>query len=98
MSALTDEEIIDRLRKMIKDRLTLDIALEDFKSDLLLFGEDGLGLDSVEALDITVGIENEFGVTLEGPEEEEEEAYAAHYKTLETLRDFVKELKAEQDG
>ena len=90
MADMNDSEIVDRLRKMIKDRLTLDIPLEQFKADLPLFGEGGLGLDSVEALDITVGIENEFKVTISEPEDEA--AYARNYHSLETLKDFVKTL------
>lgn len=62
---------VDEIKAVIKqtiliDRLELeDITAEEIDDNESLFG-DGLGLDSVEALDVLVGVEEEFGVKLQG--------------------------------
>lgn len=57
----TEREIIDHIKKdLLLDRLELaDIGLsfEDISDDHLLLDDAGLGLDSVEVLDLLVGVE-----------------------------------------
>lgn len=82
---------IDQIKAIIKqdiliDRLELeDITAEEIDDQAPLFGE-GLGLDSVEALDLIVGLEEEFGVKFEGMKQEEimERIYS-----VETLANFI---------
>ncbi len=44
---------------MLVRRLKLDIPLEEIKDDMPLFGE-GLSLDSIDALELVVGLQKEF--------------------------------------
>lgn len=58
-------------RVLLIERLDLeDITEEEITNDMILF-YDGLGLDSVEAFEIIVGLEEMYGVTFEGIPAEE---------------------------
>lgn len=58
------EELITQVKQLIIDSLRIDgMSPADIDSDSPLFGE-GLGLDSVDALQLVVGMENSFGVVV----------------------------------
>jgi len=86
------EEIKPRLKEMIVERLTLDISPDEIKDDAPLFSDenDGLNLDSVEALEIVVGIEQNFEVTVE------EGDYKQEFYSINTLSQFVNGLRDQQ--
>jgi len=86
------EEIKPRLKEMIVERLTLDISPDEIKDDAPLFSDenDGLNLDSVEALEIVVGIEQNFEVTVE------EGDYKQEFYSINTLSQFVNGLIDQQ--
>ena len=53
----------DVLKEKIIEGLNLeDIEASDISDSDPLFGEDGLGLDSVDAIELTLVVEKEFGV------------------------------------
>ena len=60
-------ELEERLKRLIVDRLKLEIDPATIDSSQPLFGE-GLGLDSIDALELVLGIEQEFGVKIEDQE------------------------------
>lgn len=82
---------IARIKQVIKEdilinRLELeDITPEEIEDNTPLFGT-GLGLDSVEALDVVAGIEQIFGVKLQGISPAE---FKKHLYSVETLAQFV---------
>ena len=57
----------DALKAQVKDAiiqsLNLTLSVADIDDDVLLFGE-GLGLDSIDALEIVLEIERTFGVQI----------------------------------
>jgi len=53
---------------MLVDTCRLRMKPETIGNDEPLFGEEGLGLDSVDALEIVAGIEKTFGVVVESEE------------------------------
>ena len=53
-----------RLKATLVERLDLDRHPDEIPDDCLLFGI-GLGLDSVDALEVLVAVESEFGIRLE---------------------------------
>ena len=61
-------EIADHIRrKVIYEGLELEeigIDLADVTDDVHLFDEDGLNLDSIDALEIVAGVQREFGLSL----------------------------------
>jgi len=56
--------LIEKLKRLIITRLKLaDLTPEMIETDAPLFGE-GLGLDSIDALELVLGMEKEFGVVI----------------------------------
>lgn len=58
------ENMHNRVTEVIISSLQLDISGEELDPDTPLFGS-GLGLDSVDAVEIIVSLESEFGVSLD---------------------------------
>lgn len=58
------EELIVQVKQMIIDALRIEgLSVEEIDSDAPLFGE-GLGLDSIDALQLVVAMEKDFGVVV----------------------------------
>jgi len=58
------DELIHQVKQLIIDSLRIEgMSSMDIDSDAPLFGE-GLGLDSIDALQLVVGMENTFGVVV----------------------------------
>lgn len=63
MPELTND-LIEKIKQLIITRLRLvDMTPEMIETDAPLFGE-GLGLDSIDALELVLGLEKEFGVVI----------------------------------
>lgn len=59
------EELILKLKNEIIDVLNLEeITPEDIKDEAPLFGEGGIGLDSIDALELIVLLEKSYGIRL----------------------------------
>jgi acyl carrier protein len=57
-------DLIQKIKQLIIQRLKLvDMTPEMIESNAPLFGE-GLGLDSIDALELVLGLEKEFGVII----------------------------------
>ena len=50
---------------MLATRLKLAKTVDEITDDTLLFDPTGLGLDSIDALELVLGLEKEFGVVVE---------------------------------
>ena len=58
------EELIETVKQLIIDALRIEgMAPADIDTDAPLFGE-GLGLDSIDALQLVVAMEKQFGVVV----------------------------------
>jgi len=77
---LTEQKLIDILTAGLKLRLTAPIT-----PDTAIFGKAGLGLDSVDVLEIAVLLDKHFGVMLEEESAEVRSALA----TIHTLAAFI---------
>ena len=61
------EQLILQLKKEIIEVLNLEeVTPEDIDNDAPLFG-DGLGLDSIDALELIVMLEKNYGIKLKDP-------------------------------
>ena len=54
-----------KIREILSVRLNLSSAVEEIEDGALLFGPGSLGLDSIDALELVLGIQKEFGVGIE---------------------------------
>lgn len=66
-----------------------DVTAANIEPDAPLFGE-GLGLDSIDALEIALAISQRYGVQMQAEDENTRSAFA----TLAALTDFVEQNKA----
>ncbi|MDX2442369.1 MAG: phosphopantetheine-binding protein [Bacteroidales bacterium] len=63
------EELIAKLKVQIIEQLNLeDMEPDEIDEDEPLFG-DGLGLDSIDALELIVLLEKEYGIRIENPKD-----------------------------
>lgn len=80
------EELTEKLKKEIIEVLNLeDIKPEDIDVDAPLFGE-GLGLDSIDALELIVLLEKNYGIKIEDPKEGRK-----IFTSIRTMADFILE-------
>ena len=80
-----NNEIAEKIKGMLVERLR--IPEDELEYDSELFGED-IGLDSIDSIEIIVGIENLFGVDISG-----EGATREDFRSIETLTAFVEAHK-----
>lgn len=76
--------LILQLKNQIIEVLNLeDMAPEDIDAEAPLFGE-GLGLDSIDALELIVLLEREYGIKLSNPTEGKQ-----IFKSISSIADYV---------
>ena len=78
------EELIVGLKEQIIDALNLEeVTPEDIDNEAPLFGE-GLGLDSIDALELIVILDKFYGIKLANPAEGK-----AIFKNINTIADYI---------
>ena len=78
------EELINTIKQQIIDALNLEEMTPDqIDNDAPLFGE-GLGLDSIDALELIVILDKFYGIKLKSPEEGKEV-----FKSVNCIADYV---------
>lgn len=82
MNALEQE-----LKALIISALDLEeISVNDIDTDMPLFGADGLGLDSIDALELGVALKKKYGIQLEAGDSRTRE----HFRSVATLAALVR--------
>lgn len=56
------------IKKMIVENCMLQIPIEEIRNDQALFGPGSLGLDSVDALQLVVALDKNYGLKVPDPE------------------------------
>ncbi|MBU4310757.1 phosphopantetheine-binding protein [bacterium] len=84
------EDLQSKIKELIVKRLKLEIKPEEIDSVAPLFGT-GLGLDSIDALELVVGLEQEFGIKVK-----DEEVGKEIFASVNTLVEYVKKKKGEE--
>jgi acyl carrier protein len=77
-------DLRDAIKEMMVTSLMLKVPKEEIRNDQPLFGPEGLGLDSIDALDLVVSLEKQFGVSV--PNQETARQALA---TVNTIHDYV---------
>jgi len=78
----------------LKEKIIAGLSLEDMtpdeiEDDMALFGDEGLGLDSVDAIELTLVLEKEFSVKVTNMNAAEE-----IFATPNSLTNYVNEQQA----
>jgi acyl carrier protein len=60
-------QLKQRIKQIMVENLMLQITAEDISDDKPLFGPEGLGLDSVDALQLVVALDKNFGLKIPDP-------------------------------
>jgi acyl carrier protein len=84
-----DEDIKTAVKQMIVESLRLeDVKPEEIKDAEPLFG-DGLGLDSIDALELAVAIEKRFGLKIRAEDEKNKQIF----RSVESLARHIAESR-----
>lgn len=87
MTDLAGPGLEQEIKALIIDALMIeDLAPEDIVSEDPLFGE-GLGLDSIDALEMAIALENRYGIQVEEDSEDNVRIFAS----VRSLSEFVTE-------
>ena len=79
------EELILEVKNDIIEALNLeDMTPEDLDNDAPLFGADGLGLDSIDALELIMVLEKKYGIKLKDPKEGK-----TVFKSVRVMAEFI---------
>lgn len=82
------ENLINDLKVKIIEILNHeDVSVEDIKNDDPLFG-DGLGLDSIDALELIVLLDKEYGIKITDPKEGK-----LIFQSVEVMADYIEKNK-----
>ena len=78
-------ELKNKIKQLIISSLDLeDITVDDIENDQPLF-VDGLGLDSIDALELVLAIKKEFNVKIDANSEQTK----AHFASVDALAEFI---------
>lgn len=79
----------DEFKQVLIDGLKLeDITVDEIGDTDALFGDEGLGLDSVDSIELVLIIEKEYGVKIQNPE-----LYNEIFASVENLLKYINENK-----
>jgi len=82
-------ELEEKIKELIISSLELeDITADDIKDEEALFG-DGLGLDSIDALELGMALKKEFDVTFSKNKDENKK----YFYSVKTIADFIRTQK-----
>jgi acyl carrier protein len=86
---MTQAEIVASLKRLLSERVRIPVArAQVLELDTPLL-KDGLGLDSLDCVELTLGMEDAFGVVFDDSEED----WMHHFSCLATLSQLVLAVK-----
>ena len=87
---MSNAALIEELKSLIIEALNLeDVTPADIETDAPLFNE-GLGLDSIDALELGLALKKKYGITISA----ESEVNKKHFASVAALADFVSANRA----
>lgn len=88
-SFMSEQDLRTEIKEMLVRNLMLQVTPEQIGDDLPLFGPDGLGLDSIDALELVVSMEKTFGVGVPNSD-----VATKALRSVNTIRDYILEKRA----
>lgn len=85
------QNLKQRIKQLMVDNLMLQVSAAEIADDLPLFGPGGLGLDSVDALQLVVALDKNFGVKIPDPA-----AAKVVLQNVNTIADAIQRKQAGQ--
>jgi acyl carrier protein len=85
---MPDTDLRTSIKEMLVKNLMLQTTAAEIGDDLPLFGPGGLGLDSIDALELVVSMEKTFGVGVPNSE-----VAAKALRTVNTIHDYILEKR-----
>jgi acyl carrier protein len=83
---MAEADLRTRIKRMLVTNLMLQITADAIGDDQPLFGPGGLGLDSIDALELVVSMEKTFGVGVPNSE-----VAATALRSVNTIHDYILE-------
>lgn len=79
-----DKELLHEVASLLVEALNLEVAPEAIAPQEALYG-DGLGLDSIDMLEVSLVLSQRYGIQLRADDERNEQIFAS----LASLADFI---------
>ena len=86
---MSEPDLRARIKEMLVKNLMLQTTPEEIGDDLPLFGPSGLGLDSIDALELVVSMGKTFGVGVPNSE-----VAGKALQSVNTIHDYILETRA----
>jgi len=83
---MPDSDLTSRIKKMLVESLMLKVSPDEIGDDTPLFSPEGLALDSIDALELAVSLEKNFGVATPSSEVAREA-----FVSVKTIASYVAE-------
>jgi len=87
---MSEPDLRTQIKEMLVKSLMLQTTADQIGNDLPLFGPGSLGLDSIDALELVVSMEKNFGVGVPNSE-----VAAKALRSVDTIHDYILEKRAE---
>lgn len=85
-------QIHQELKAFLIETMNLeDITPADIGDDMPLFADEGLGLDSIDALELVLGLKKKYGIVIEANDEKSRE----HLRSINSLVELLANNKQE---
>jgi acyl carrier protein len=78
----------DQIKRLLVERLKLEREPASIGDEEPLFGPEGLGLDSIDALELVLGLEQQFGVTID-----DQQVGSQVLSTVNSIVEFIAEKR-----
>ena len=79
-------DLHQELKQFIIEAMNLeDMTPDDIDVDAPLFGDEGLGLDSIDALELVLGLKKKYGIVIEAGDESSRQ----HLRSVATLAALI---------
>jgi len=90
---MSDPNLRQRIKEMLVKNLMLQTTADQITDDMPLFGAGGLGLDSIDALELVVSMEKTFGVGVPNSE-----VAGKALRSVNTIHDYIVEKQGSAAG